>query len=78
MVGMIVKGTVKDTLENSIFRESKEASISGPDLEIKGKVSKWMKYQTDIDCLRYRYGFSIRYGISLVVGLTSIDDTTSI
>lgn len=27
MVGMIVKGTVKDTLENSIFRESKEASI---------------------------------------------------
>lgn len=38
MVGMIVKGTVKDTLENSIFRESKEASISGPDLEIKGKV----------------------------------------
>lgn len=37
MVGMIVKGRVKDTLENSIFRESKEASISGPDLEIKGK-----------------------------------------
>lgn len=56
MVGMIVKETVKDTLENLIFRESKEASISGPDLEIKGKVSKWMKYQTDIDCLRYRYG----------------------
>lgn len=60
MVGMIVKGTVKDTLENSIFRESKEASIS--DLEIKGKVSKWIKYQTDIDCLRYRMVLhSIRY-----------------